>query len=422
MLLDMRPTCCSKRTRLGASDGQGDRAVTVCEFNAIEERLESAGEADGSVDSIVEAMRPMGALLPQRKSKGIFLLLPFCDRNGGGACEECIASSCARCRSSWSPAERHKLNAAAVRFLQPWDLLETFSCAFYVARSAAASAAAGEAGDERLCGLTIRDGGDDAAPPRTPRMFSAAKAVERAVPILAQEASTAAAAAAAADRPTELLYCVDLACGSGRDVTFLAEELRDSDGRDDRAVWRFIGVDHHARHGRTVATLASNRGVDASVDFVASGDLRKTGVVEELLDRIEGGCCFGGETGRVAAVIVCRFLDRGMMDRVASWLRRRGAGATFIVSTFEGVAACLAHGHPKKPRDILGDGEMASSVLAGWNTGGDDAIRGEACSEHRWDAVVDFLSTVEDGSGRTTREFIARYERPPSMTSSLAAA
>ena len=392
LLVDMRPECCGARTRLVANGGS--TGVQVCRFDALEECLACVGEADG-VEAIVAMMRPMGALLPQRKARGIHLLLPFCELGEGCACGQ---GACGRCRATFSAAQRRRWNAAAAQFLRSWDLRGCSSCAAAVVREGPHGVAT--AGGE--------DGGG--APP--PRMFSAAKAVELAVPVLA------AAAPRAADPPGAVLFCVDLACGSGRDLTFLAEELRSAPRAGD-SPWRFVGVDHHARHGTTLSRIAANRGVGGAVSFVESGDLRRPGVAEAILDRIEDGRCFeDGAGGAVAAVVVCRFLDRGLLSRVASRLRRRGEGAALIVSAFEGIESCLAHGHPKRPRDVLGDGELASELLAGWNADCEGARGGQARGGEnmRWEAAVDVLAAVEDGSGRATREFVARYTRAPPLS------
>ena len=167
------------------------------------------------------------------------------------------------------------------------------------------------------------------------------------------------------------LIAVDLACGAGRDIVYVAETMRDvekemiKDGssRGFRK-WVFVGADHCARHGDALVALASQRGVH-DVEFVATGNMRQDGVVEQILDTLEQRI-----GGKVAMVMMSRFLDRGLLARVAARLRNAAMslGVTVLsLSQFEGIDLCVQHGHPRRERDVLREKEMDELVHA-WNT------------------------------------------------------
>ena len=199
------------------------------------------------------------------------------------------------------------------------------------------------------------------------------------------------------------------------DIVYIAEELGKAKGatRGRHRRWLFAGADHSSRHGETLQELAAQRGV--TVDFVTCNDLRKEGNAEHMLDVLEKQA-----GGRVSMVMMSRFLDRGLLARVAHRLRKRAPrSAVLVLSQFESLPRCLAFGHPRRDRDVLRDKEMDAMIHA-WNSADDadfkngDALAVEGGEKIRtqrqtkdWSIVFNELMCVDDNSGRRTREFVA---------------
>ncbi|RHY03346.1 hypothetical protein DYB25_011124 [Aphanomyces astaci] len=138
---------------------------------------------------------------------------------------------------------------------------------------------------------------------------------------------------------------MDFGCGSGRDIMFLAEEMR----AQGVTSWRFYGVDHNKAGMANTIAFAGRRGVHAAYSFVQM-DLRKLDAVRGILRKHQNDikCVFG-----------CRFLHRDLLAVVRDELP---VGGVFAWSHF----AMPADGrpwtwpHPSKPRDILGRDELVT--------------------------------------------------------------
>lgn len=328
-------------------------------------------------------------------------------------------------------------NLAARRFLAAWQVVAVHCCVGEVLTRAEEHRAVSpmpmrrdcadmnEMTSSSSCGdidysaiVNVRDGCGEAMIRRPPRLFSPCSAARRCIKAM-QMCARDGCERRGDGGDDEVLIAVDLACGSGRDIVYVAEEVGIGSRR-----WRFVGVDHCRKHGDALAMIAARRGV--SVAFVTSGDLRRAGEAERVLDEIEARI-----GGSVAMVMMSRFLDRGLLTRMAARLvdaTRRPQGAVLVTSQFENLAACVRHGHPTRERDVLRDNELESMMHA-WNTtmstgsrchgidAPDDTVdgieeEGADCASVRssrrlWRIECNGLKRVADGSERTTREFVA---------------
>ena len=71
------------------------------------------------------------------------------------------------------------------------------------------------------------------------------------------------------DESVSKFSVVDMGCGVGRDLTFLAEEYLSACGKADAApVGSFVGIDNHKSTERILTALSRNRNVERQVKFV----------------------------------------------------------------------------------------------------------------------------------------------------------
>jgi SAM-dependent methyltransferase len=120
---------------------------------------------------------------------------------------------------------------------------------------------------------------------------------------------------------------LDLACGRGRHARVLAE------------------------HGHAVVA------VDVSAVALASRSLVHERILRVRMDL--DAAAF--RSGAFDAIVVVSFLDRGLFEAIASWLR---PGGVLLYETF--LAADAAVGHPKNPRFLLAPNEILERVREGY--------------------------------------------------------
>ena len=463
LLLDMRCACCVQASEIYVESTQDNVICARFTLFTPHERENDKDEDendDKSEDELVDAMiashRAMGAALPQRCARDIVLLLPYCELG-----EDCPCSRCTTCYSSSSGDDncagqrrqemrrrRRMVNAATRRFLGPWKVIAEYACVMQLldfakrCREEENTDQYERRGADSLhayCSALRRrregEGATTAGPSNKacfPRLFEPCAAATHCITAM-MESARIDNPSLDGDRVLKLI-AVDLACGSGRDIVFVAETMRDieekemttnSDTSRGRRKWVFAGADHCARHGNALAALASQRGLSVhDVEFIATGNLRKDGVVEEILDALEERL-----GGKVAMVMMSRFFDRGLLARVATRLHNAAMslGITVLaLSQFEGLDLCIAHGHPRRERDVLREKEMDELVRT-WNTNllsreedAVDHLDSGSCARQTgsggdvvvWSTVYNKLRHVSDSSGRMTREFVAVASSP----------
>ena len=137
------------------------------------------------------------------------------------------------------------------------------------------------------------------------------------------------------ERPESGGAAIDVGCGSGRDAVYMAGAL----GKE----WQVIGCDNHVGALERARALAASEGSHASF---ASFDVRKH-PLDELTDR------------PIRFVHGCRFLDRGLLERLPSLV---APGGLVIWSTFVEPAEGVPRAPPFRPSRRLQRGELGRTL------------------------------------------------------------
>ncbi|KNC55429.1 uncharacterized protein AMSG_12414 [Thecamonas trahens ATCC 50062] len=177
-------------------------------------------------------------------------------------------------------------------------------------------------------------------------------------PVLAKHYPAMVAALAASRDGTRTSVALDVACGAGRDVVFMALD----DGIDVS-----IGVDHQERHMANVAVLADQHGV-AHKTTATLVELEEVPIAEASAELERVVAEIGGSNASLDIVVMARYLYRPLWAWVADAV---APGGFVIVHTF--TWACKAWGKPKREKFLLRDGELAAA-FAGWEIWDDSAV------------------------------------------------
>ncbi|KAH9140573.1 hypothetical protein AeRB84_015200 [Aphanomyces euteiches] len=163
----------------------------------------------------------------------------------------------------------------------------------------------------------------------------------------------------------------DLGCGSGRDIMFLAEEMRGSNVS-------FCGVDYNKTGARNTPSFAERRGVADTYTYKLL-DLRKQDLVRAMLEQ---------SNHSIVCVYGCRYLNRDLLDVVQSALP---VGSLLAWSHFSyPTDGEWRWQHPSKPSDILQHDELL-----------------ERFGSNGFEIILNAYETDSD-HGRPLNQFIAR--------------
>ena len=168
----------------------------------------------------------------------------------------------------------------------------------------------------------------------------------------------------------ERLLGADLACGAGRDGVYILEELNALQPHRG-GCWQWAFIDHLKGGGERLCALAASRSLSPNAALWVTADLKKEGSLEEIMKNlIEESCAGLFPERRLGCVTMSRFLHRPLLLALRASIERHASarGCVLGVVHFEGLEACLAWGHPKSPRDVLGDDELATEVES-WGPG-----------------------------------------------------
>ena len=212
----------------------------------------------------------------------------------------------------------------------------------------------------------------------------------------------------------------DLGSGAGRDICFLAEELKEFQHslREDNSSTKlvhFVGIDNHKGSSKRCVPLWSNRGV-ADIAHSVLLDLNKLHLVRDFMDSSKL-LSQSVEEGEVAENIMClfaiRFLNRKLLSYVAE-SRSTDEPITNNNTSFNTihspphplvlpVGTIFAMSHFCKPNEGASwnyDHPKESSVLNRWEL--------KNLFEHeRWQIIKDDLTTDGD-HGRTLIQFVVK--------------
>ena len=120
-------------------------------------------------------------------------------------------------------------------------------------------------------------------------------------------------------------YGLDIACGSGRDMTYLATRG-----------WQMSGVDYINKSLSKAKALARRNGIDIEVNQC---DVEKS---PEVINEF-----------RVDLIMVMRYLHRPLFERIKQALK---PGGIIVYQTF--LEAAKFYGKPKNPNFLLREGEL----------------------------------------------------------------
>ena len=227
----------------------------------------------------------------------------------------------------------------------------------------------------------------------------------------------------------------DLGCGAGRDICYLAEELKEfqhshllgQQKLSTRSV-HFVGIDNHKGSERRCRQLWKNRGVDDIADSIAL-DLNKLHLVRDhLIDPTKLRMQLD-PIPDILCIFAIRFLNRKLLSYIANSRNHNEPVVTNATATYTIISKKTLHSLP--PPLVLPFGTVIaishfckSEEGASWNFDHpkesnvlerfelkclfDNAHDNDNnCNERRWHILKDDL-IVDGDHGRTMIQFIAR--------------
>ena len=228
----------------------------------------------------------------------------------------------------------------------------------------------------------------------------------------------------------------DLGCGAGRDICYLAEELKEFQHlpldrqrtQSTRSVY-FFGIDNHKGSERRCRQLWKNRGVDDIADSIAL-DLNKLHLVREhLIDPTKLRMQLD-PIPDIICIFAIRFLNRKLLSYIANSRIHNAPLATNATATLTRISKNKLHSLPPplmlpfgtviaishfcKPEEGASwnfDHPKPSNVLERFELkrlfDGNARENDNNCKEQRWHILKDDL-IVDGDHGRTLIQFIAR--------------
>jgi hypothetical protein len=242
-------------------------------------------------------------------------------------------------------------------------------------------------------------------------------------------------------RPTTLGLVWDLGCGSGRDICYVAEEIkefRDRCNKNGSRSLHFIGVDNHKGSAARCTPLWKNRGVEDVTNSICL-DLNKLHLVRDyLMDPTKELLQLPQQTAACPPEIVCvysiRFLNRKLLSYIANSRTFEESVGTSVSGTLQSttnghhsspplshlvlpLGTVIAISHFCKPHEGARwdfDHPKQSNVLDRWElknlfigAPSADCESGHDCGTHRWQILKDNL-IVDGDHGRTLIQFAAK--------------
>jgi SAM-dependent methyltransferase len=229
---------------------------------------------------------------------------------------------------------------------------------------------------------------------------------------------------------------LDLGCGAGRDICYLAEELKEfqhslllrQQTQSTRSV-HFVGIDNHKGSEKRCRPLWKNRGVDDMADSIAL-DLNKLHLVRDhMMDptKLQMQPDFIPD---ILCIFAIRFLNRKLLSYIANSSVNYEPLATNAATTFTRISKNILHSLP--PPLVLPCGAVVAishfckpEEGASWNFDHpkesavlerfelkrlfEDDVRGNdtSCKKRRWHILKDDL-IIDGDHGRTLIQFVAR--------------
>ncbi|KAJ3107792.1 hypothetical protein HDU97_003140 [Phlyctochytrium planicorne] len=213
--------------------------------------------------------------------------------------------------------------------------------------------------------------------------------------------------------------CLDMGCGAGRDLAYLAVRSGNSSGTENNQTlgqwhWEIVGMDWISDILERARAIFRNLEIEASrFRFVRSkfrldGTLRfyeATSDQEQDSGRLfhfgPGQSTTGSlkdDVGTVDLLLCVRFLARSHYE----WMRKmvKPGGFVLVYTFFEGVQE---FGAPKDPNHILQPGELATIFR---DKLPEDGTRWDSDVDGTWEVLVDRIDRIPDG--RPIQAFLAR--------------
>ncbi|KAL6074247.1 SAM-dependent methyltransferase [Balamuthia mandrillaris] len=181
---------------------------------------------------------------------------------------------------------------------------------------------------------------------------------------------------AASSSSSSFWRAIDIACGGGRDVVFLAMRGR----------WKVSGVDYIQRHLDRLRLFARDHGVEDRLETLACQDIEKEGGEGESLLR--------SWKEQFDLVNVARYLHRPLMPVLGEMVKANGV---LMYHTF--MEGSERWGRPRSKKHLLEEGELAAMIRA-WN---------EKEEEVRWEILLDEVRGISDG--RPCSFFVAQKQK-----------
>lgn len=227
----------------------------------------------------------------------------------------------------------------------------------------------------------------------------------------------------------------DLGCGSGRDICYLAEEIKEFRARCTDASTgelHFLGVDNHKGSAARCTPLWKNRGVDDITKSICL-DLNKLNLVRDYLVNPTKVLHLPSQTTTAFPPdIVCmysiRYLNRKLLSYIANSrtidkqsvvlvgpnMLQSATRETHLVLPLGTVVAISHFCKPREGASWKFDHPKEPSVLDRWElknlfTGESTADRenDQVCGTQRWEILNDDL-IVDGDHGRTLIQFVAK--------------
>lgn len=228
-------------------------------------------------------------------------------------------------------------------------------------------------------------------------------------------------------QPKKLGLVWDLGCGSGRDVCYLAEELKEFRERNSDNSSRpvhFVGVDNHKGSAARCTPLWKNRGVDDVTQSICL-DLNKLHLVRDcLMDParvLQLPLSVASHPPDVVCIYSIRFLNRKLLSAIANsrTVDKQQSFGTSNSPLVIPLGTVVAISHFCKPQEGACwnfDHPKVSSVLDRWELRNlfviAPSVVGEGedvneCNDKRWQILKDEL-IVDGDHGRTLIQFVAK--------------
>ena len=223
----------------------------------------------------------------------------------------------------------------------------------------------------------------------------------------------------------------DLGCGSGRDICYLAEEIKEFRARCTAASTGelyFLGVDNHKGSAARCTPFWKNRGVDDITKSIFL-DLNKLNLVRHyLVNPTKVLHLLSQTTTAFPPGIVCiysiRYLNRKLLSYIAnsrindeqlvvadgSDMTQSATHETHLVLPLGTVVAISHFCMPREGASWKFDHPKKSSVLDRWelkNLFTGESTANQVCGTQRWEILNDDL-IVDGDHGRTLIQFVAK--------------